>query len=139
MTQASSIQTRLRQAASLPEILTAGFDAFEAIRVAARSYQDRVPALFAAFMTAADAAIDGREALTAAPTLPPGGPGAGLAVPADGDTAQAADCLAALAVTLGGRLTEAASLAETSADEQACQDAAAAAGRIRQLMARANP
>ena len=73
MPQANGIEARLRQAASLPEALAAGFDAFEAIRMAARDCQDRVPELFAAFMTTADAAVDGREALTIAPSLPLGG------------------------------------------------------------------
>jgi hypothetical protein len=139
VTQASAIETRLRQAVSLPQTLAAGFDAFEAIRIAARSYQDQVPALFAAFMTAADAAVDGREALTSAPSLPPDGAGASAAVPSDAGPAQAADCLAALAAALSSHLTEAASLAQAPADRQACHDAAAAASRICQLMARANP
>ena len=71
MPQASGIEARLRQAASLPETLAAGFDAFEAIRMTARDWQDRAPELSAAFMTAADAAVDGREALTIAPSLLP--------------------------------------------------------------------
>jgi hypothetical protein len=62
----------LRQAATLPGILAASFDAFEVIRLLARVSEDTVPALFAAFMTAADAAVDGREAVTTAPSLPPG-------------------------------------------------------------------
>ena len=66
----SGIMTRLRDAASLPDTLAAGFDAFEAIRQLARDCEDRVPALFAAFMTTADAAVDGREAITIAPALP---------------------------------------------------------------------
>jgi hypothetical protein len=140
MTQASCIQNRLRQAASMPETLAAAFDAFEAIRIAARSYQDQVPALFAAFMTVADAAVDGREAITVAPSLPPDGADVSPAVPADADTGQAADCLAALAAALSSQLTEAASLAGASPDDQAaCQDAAAAATRICQLMTRPSP
>ena len=82
MPEANDIAERLRQAASLPEILAAGFDAFEAIRLAARDCQDRVPGLFAAFMTTADAAVDGREALTIAPSLPlDGGTGPGVRCP----------------------------------------------------------
>ncbi len=64
MPEANSIEVRLEQAASLPEALAVSFDAFEVIRMAARDCQDRVPELFAAFMTTADAAVDGREALT---------------------------------------------------------------------------
>jgi hypothetical protein len=66
--QASGIEARVRLAVGLPETLAAGFDAFEAIRMSARAWQDRVPELFAAFMTAADAAVGGREALTIAPS-----------------------------------------------------------------------
>lgn len=67
---ANGIGARLEQAASLPEVLAAGFDAFEVIRITARHHQGQVPALFAAFMTTADAAVDGRGAITIAPSLP---------------------------------------------------------------------
>ena len=134
---ANGIAARLRQAASLPEVLAAGFDAFEAIRIAARDCQDRVPGLFAAFMTAADAAVDGREALTIAPSLPPGGgPGPGVAMPAGAGAGQAAGALAALAAVLRDRLADAATRAVLPGDRAACQDAAGAAGRIWQLMTR---
>ena len=66
----SGIMTRLRDAASLPDTLAVAFDAFEVIRQLARDCESRVPALFAAFMTTADAAVDGREAVTTAPALP---------------------------------------------------------------------
>ena len=135
--QGNDVQARVRQPASLPETLAAGFDAFEAIRMAARDCQDRVPGLFAAFMTTADAAVDGREALTVAPSLPlPDGTGPGDVVAAGADAGQAADVLAALAAVLRDRLTDAAALADTPGDRAACQEAAAAAGRICQLMTR---
>jgi hypothetical protein len=137
MPEANSIEVRLEQAASLPEALAAGFDAFEVIRIAARDSQDQVPGLFAAFMTAADAAVDGREALTVAPSLPQaGGAAPGDAVAAGADAGQAADALAALAAVLGDHLSRAAALADLTGDRVACQDAAQAAGRICQLMAR---
>ena len=66
----SGIMTRLREAASLPDTLAVAFDAFEVIRRLARDCENRIPALFAAFMTTADAAVDGREAITIAPALP---------------------------------------------------------------------
>src|ERR1022692_3847875 len=75
MHERSGVEARLRQAAALPDMLAASFEAFEVIRLLARGNEDRVPGLFAAFMTAADAAVDGREAVTAAPSLPPGGRG----------------------------------------------------------------
>jgi Flp pilus assembly protein TadB len=135
--EANDIEAQLRQAASLPEILAAGFDAFEAIRMTARDCQDQVPALFATFMTTADAAVDGREALTIAPSLPlDGGTGPGVAVPTGADAGQAADALAALAAVLHERLTDAATRADLPGDRTACQDAAEAGGRICQLMTR---
>jgi hypothetical protein len=135
--EATSIDRRLELAASLPDVLAAGFDAFEAIRITARHHQDQVPALFAAFMTTADAAVDGREAITIAPSLPPApGTKPGRALAADTDTGQAADTLAALAAVLRDRLTEAAARADTAGDRAACQGAAEAAGRICQLMTR---
>jgi hypothetical protein len=137
MTRPSQVEVRLRQAASLPEVLAAGFEAFEAIRMTARDRQNRVPELFAAFMMTADAAVDGREALTIAPSLPlEGATGPSLAVPADADAGLAADVLAALATALGERLTTAASQAGVPTDRAACQDAAEAARRICQLMTR---
>jgi hypothetical protein len=138
--QASGIEARLVEAASLPETLAAGFDAFEAIRMTARHWQDQAPGLFAAFMTAADAAVDGREALTIAPSLPPADSARpDTTVAAGADPGQAADALAALASALRDRLTHAATFAELPADQAACQDAAQAAGRLCQLMARGDP
>jgi hypothetical protein len=135
--QGKSIEARLRQAAGLPEMLAVGFDAFEAIRMTARHYQDQVPGLFAAFMTTANAAVDGREALTVAPSLPlDGGTEPGHAAPTAADAGQAADALAALAAVLRDRLTHASALAGMPGDQAACQDAAQAAGRICHLMAR---
>ena len=132
-----SAEARIRQAASLPEILDAGFDAFEAIRITARTCQDQVPGLFAAFMTTADAAVDGREALTLAPSLPHHGCAAPVgAAPAETDPGQAAGILAVLAAALRERLTEAAGQADLAGDRDACHNAAEAAGRICQLMTR---
>jgi hypothetical protein len=140
MTPADGIEARLRMAAGVPETLAAGFDAFEVIRLTARHWQDRAPGLFAAFMTAADAAVDGRDALTIAPSLPPaGGSGPGGPVVAAAESDQAADGLAALAAALHDRLTAAAAAAGLPGDRAACQDAAQAAGRICQLMARGDP
>jgi hypothetical protein len=135
--QPDSAEARLSRATSLPEVLGAGFDAFEVIRITARHYQDQVPGLFAAFMTTADAAVDGREALTIAPSLPlrGGTPPANTVTP-DADTGQAADALTRIAIVLGDRLTQAAAQAGTSGDADACLEAAEAASRIRELMTR---
>jgi hypothetical protein len=137
MQETPSVQARLRDASALPEALAVSFDAFEAIRLAARSCTDRIPELFAAFMTTADAAVEGREAITTAPSLPPGPAAAqpGLLVQSD-SVDDALDVLAALGAILESRLTQAAAAATISADRLACSEAASAARRIHQLMAR---
>ena len=135
--QPVAIEERLSQAASLPDVLDAGFDAFEVIRTTARRYQHDVPGLFAAFMMTADAAVDGREALTVAPSLPPGGgTEPASAVPLDAGIRQAADTLARLATALHEQLTKAAAQAGSHDDNAACQQAAQAAKRISELMTR---
>jgi len=134
----SGIVTCLRGAASLPDTLAAGFDAFEAIRQLARGCEDKAPALLAAFMTTADVAVDGRDAITIAPALPrPRRAGAGVSVPAAGASVEEiAGAIAGLGALLRDRLSRAAAIAATAADRAACTQAAQAAGRICQLMAR---
>jgi hypothetical protein len=133
-----AIMARLRDARSLPELLAVSFDAFEAVRLIARGSEDIAPALFAAFLTAADAAVDGRQAITIAPSLTPG-PGVTLITspldePADVDTIT--DALAVLGALLDERLAQAADRALVPGDRAACQEAAEAGRRIHQLMAR---
>ena len=83
------------KAASLPDVVDASIGAFELIRITARRLQDDVPGLFGAFMMSADAAIDGHEALTVAPSLLlRSGAQPATAVPLDADIGQAADSLA---------------------------------------------
>ncbi len=140
MEEISGILTRLREAASLPDTLAAGFDAFEAIRQLARVCEDTVPALFATFMTTADAAVDGREAITIAPTLRQdwrGGAGVNVSG-AGAPVEEIAGALAGLGALLADRLSHAATIAATAGDRAACTDAALAAGRICQLMTRAD-
>jgi hypothetical protein len=139
MHDTSGVESRLQQATTLPDMLAASFDAFEVIRLLARDNEDRVPGLFAAFMTAADAAVDGREAITAAPSLPPGSRnliGSSLPTSTCAGVREIADDMAALAVLLSQRLGYAATLSIALSDQVACEEAVAAAGRICQLMAR---
>jgi hypothetical protein len=130
-----AITARLRSARSLPELLAASFDAFEIIRVLARGSEDKVPSLFAAFMMAADAAVDGRQAITIAPSLFPVSP---ITTPpaAGADIDTITDALAALGELLDGCLARAADRALVPGDRAACQEAAEAGHRIHQLMAR---
>jgi len=132
------IVARLRDARALPELLAASFDAFEAIRVVARGSEDLAPWLFAAFMTAADAAVDATQAITIAPSLSLAPTVTMIVAPhaAGADIDTVADALAALGELLDERLTHAADRALLSGDRTACQEAAAAGRRIHQLMAR---
>ena len=135
MPETHPIQARLKDAAGLADTLAVSFDAFEAIRLAARSCVDGVPELFAAFMTTAAAAVEGREAITAAPSLP-AGPAAtqpGLGAPGD-STDDAVGVFADLGALLDTRLTQAGASAAIEADRVACAEAADAARRIHQLM-----
>lgn len=137
MDDMTSLVARLRQDASLPATLTASFDTFEAIRRLARVCQNAGPDLFAAFMTTAAAAADGRDAITTAPSLPPGSASLpDMLSRLETEPVGAADAIAALAATLAARLDDAADQATTPADRAACGAAAQAASEIHQLMTR---
>jgi hypothetical protein len=135
-----AIMARLRGARSLPGLLAASFGAFETIRVLARGSEDMVPSLFAAFMTAADAAVDGRQALTLAPSLSLASGVTPVTIPpaATAGIDAIADALAALGKLLEECLAHAAARALIPGDRAACQEAAEAGRRIHQLMAREN-
>ena len=126
MPEISSITTRLREADSLPDTLAAGLEAFEAVRQLARGCGDAVPVLFAAFMTTADAAVDGREAITIAPSLAPERRGgAGVIMPqASVPVEEIADALAGLGALLTDQLARATAMAAIAADRAACTEAA---------------
>lgn len=134
---------RVRAAAGPSGLLAEAFDAFEVVRTLARGCEAQHPELLMTFMTVADAAVDGREALTVAPTLPAGpsrvatgavSPGAAEPGPAGPD--EVADLLSKLGTLLAERLTSAAATATLPGDQAACLEAAQAAQRISQLMAR---
>jgi hypothetical protein len=135
--QAARIQHCLMQASSVPGTLAVSFDAFEAIRLLARGNEHRDPDLFAAFMMAADAAVDGREALITSPSLPPATTPQPAVTPAtSADLDDIADAMASLAAQLASCLARPAAMTETSGDRAACEQAAHAAGQIHRLMAR---
>jgi hypothetical protein len=121
----------------LAEVLGRAYDTFEAIRQLARSCEDQSPDLFAAFMSAAGAAADGKDAILTAASRPsrtseaaePGQPPPGASL------ADAADWIAASAIRLATRVDHASERAEARHDRHACCDAAAAARQIHQLMA----
>jgi hypothetical protein len=138
MNELEGITARVHGSTTLAELLDAGFEAFEVIRLVARPCEDRAPDLFAAFMTAVGTAVEGRNALNDAPSIPPScsGPPPAPTVSAAADTGQIADELAALAALLAQRLAEACAHAVLADDRVACQYAARAAADIYQLLAR---
>jgi hypothetical protein len=128
--------TSTHPAGDLGSALRTAFDTFETIRELARQYEDADPGLFAAFISAGTAAADGRDALAAAPALTHGTAGLPAAVPGPADdAADAAEVIAVLASALSACLADAAGRAVAPQDRRACQDAAAAARQIRDLMA----
>jgi hypothetical protein len=132
----AQISGRFTGGADLPQLLNAGFTAFEAIRAIARSYEDQAPDLLPALMIAAGCAVEGRNALIEAPSLPPadGRLSALTAIPS-ADTSAIADQLVALAAVLAQRLADAAIRARIPGDRSACQQAADAAAGIHRLLA----
>ena len=132
-----AIAARLRGATTLADLLDAGFDAFEVVRLVARAGEDCAPELFAAFMTAAGTAVEGRNALNDAPSLPPAtAPPPAITMSATLDADHIADELAALAALLTQRLAEASAQTLREGDRAACQHATHAAADIHRLLAR---
>jgi hypothetical protein len=128
---------RVRGSSSVADLLDAAFDGFEVIRQVARACEDRVPELFAAFITAACTAVEGRNALNDAPSLPLSrtGPPLAVSVAPAGDVDHIAGQLADLAAVLDRHLRQAAVGAETPGDRAACLHAAKAATQIHWLLA----
>jgi hypothetical protein len=132
----SQAKAQVQVAGSVPDVLAAAFDAFEVIRLYARASEGREPGLFAAFMATAGAAVDGREAITLAPSLPPGPSSVPAATPVTVSTAIGAvtAALAELAASLRERLTLITAQEPEAGDRAACAEAAQAAGRIVSFM-----
>jgi hypothetical protein len=125
---------RLQDAGTLPDVLVAAFGAFEFIRETARACEDGAPELLATFMTVADRAVDGRDAIMAAPSLSllPGSRWPQEPAAADADAGWASAALAALGVLLARKLAWAAEAAPAG-DRESCLCAARAARAIHDL------
>jgi hypothetical protein len=131
-----AIAARLRSGTALADLLDAGFDAFEVIRLVARASEDLAPELFAAFITTAGTAVEGRNALGDAPSLPPATRRPTITMSSTAGADQIADELAALAALLAQHLAEAGAQAVGEGDQAACQHAIYAAADIHRLLAR---
>lgn len=138
MTDLDAITARVRGSTTLPELLDACFDAFEVIRLVARACEYRAPGLLAALMTAGGLAVEGRNALNDASSLPllRSGPPLPSAVNVITGAGQCADDLATVALLVARRLTGAAARAGLAGDATACADAARAAAGIHRLLVR---
>ena len=141
MTSISWHARRVRAAAGLPEVLESAWRAFECMLAEAEAHEDPATPLFPAFVLAATAAANGRDAVLLAPSLPwpprytpPGGGQVG----GPGEPARAAArALASLSQALISRLEAAAGSAASSGDRDACRYAADRARAICDLLARA--
>ena len=67
-------QALLAAAADLPSLLAAAYETFEHILAALRSAEESAGAMLPAFVMAAAAAANGRDAILTAPSLPRAGP-----------------------------------------------------------------
>jgi len=142
MTSISWQAQRVRAAAGLPEVLESAWQAFECVlaEAEAEAQQDPVTPLFPAFVLAATAAANGRDAVLLAPSLPwpprdtppggvqPGGPG---------EPGVVARALASLGQALMSRLEAVAGSAASPGDRDACHYAAGRARAICDLLAEA--
>jgi hypothetical protein len=136
MKELDAIATQLRGGKTLAGLLDAAFDAFEIIRLVARASEDLAPDLFAAFITTAGTAVEGRNTLNDAPSLPPATrPPPTITMSSTAGAGHIADELAALATLLAQRLADAGAQTVREGDRAACQHATCAAADIHRLLA----
>jgi hypothetical protein len=118
------------RAQDLPVLLTAAYGAFDCALQALRGAEDHAGPLLPAFVLAAAAAADGRDAVAAASSFP--GPGSPLTENMTSPAvAEVADQVAGLSLALSARLRAAAA----AGGGPACAAAAARAGRMHELLA----
>jgi hypothetical protein len=136
MDQIKVVQQHLIDAEGVSGVLSAGWRAFELLRVVTDASAGQAADMYPAFTFARGAAVSGRNAVAFAPSLPPDCapcpviPGAVMR-----DVYEVADAVAELALVLSGRLQETAGLA-AGADQVACESAASDAERISKLLAK---
>jgi hypothetical protein len=124
-------------AGDLPGVLDTAWQAFDLVHGVCLRCGEQAVSSFAAFAFAATAAAQGRQLITAAPSLPPtSGTVTGRAASLPADLDQTADELAGLARALTDQLSLAATQAEDPGDQAACADAVRYARQICELLAR---
>ena len=130
---------RIGAAADLPEVLESAWCAFDCMLAEAEAHEDPATPLFPAFVLAATAAANGRDAVLRAPSLPwpprDTGPGGGQAGGPGEPAEAAARALASLCQALTCRLEAAGRSAARAGDRDACRYAAGRARTIFDLLA----
>lgn len=140
MTEIDQVRARLETAGELSTLLRAAGEAFSLLLAACCNCEGRATELFAAFAFASAAAAEGRLIIASAPSWPNDlGSQISYGGSADGNPEQIADVLAGLAAVLGQRLSAAGRQAHGPGARAACQDAAAQAAQINQLLALDEP
>jgi len=138
MDQIESARMRVEEAIGLPAVLDAAYDAFEQMLSAITVQQDRGGEAFAAFVMSGTAAANGRDALAAAPSLPPVSSGDLASMAADSSSdlpmEDAAAGLASLSQLLSRRLTDASDHTADTDDRVACVHAARHAADVCSLL-----
>jgi hypothetical protein len=138
MDRIASARARVEQAIGLPAVLDAAYDAFEQLLAAITSQQDRGGAAFAAFVMSGTAAANGRDALAAAPSLPPVSSGEIASMASESAlelrTQDTAAVLARLSQLLSRRLTDASDHTADAGDRLACAQAARHAADVCSLL-----
>jgi hypothetical protein len=136
--QIESGRARVEQAIGLSAVLDAAYDAFEQMLTAITIQQDRGGETFAAFVMSGTAVANGRDALAAAPSLPPSSSGEQAStarercsdLPAEAAAAE----LASLSQLLSRRLTDASDHSADAGDRVACIQAARHASYVCSLL-----
>lgn len=137
MKQIEMIEQHLGEAVGMTDVLAAGWEIFELIGDLAAACAEQSADLYPAFMFARSAAVDGRNAIAFAPSVPAVGAAlSGRPVLWTDDVSEVADALAGLASALSLRLQATARLATDDGDRVACENAARDADRISELLAR---
>jgi hypothetical protein len=138
MTFFISTRDQLTQASDMAAVLDAAYRAFEGMRLGFRAHDDPATGLFGAFVMAAAAAADGRDAVAFAPSLPSrkrhGTAGNGEGRPGGERAERVAADAAGLSQLLVSCLERAAGSASDPGDRGACEQAARCAREICDLL-----
>jgi hypothetical protein len=115
-----TLRLRVQDAAGLPALLDAAYDAFTTLIPVIEAQQDPASSWFGPFAMAGASAASGRIAVIEAPSFPAIALTRPVPRPGPRPADQAAAQVITLAQVLAGQLDEASLLADTAADRRAC-------------------